>query len=121
MSDDDLGKRLFTTGLTLRGRLTVSAWRVFLDELTRAMGMAVAGDPATWYYPLEDGKGGTGMTMIQPITESFLALDTWPDHGGAYLMICSCKSFNLADVDRVCGSHGLIPNARFNECLELVP
>jgi S-adenosylmethionine/arginine decarboxylase-like enzyme len=53
---------------------------------------------ATKYqYPVE-GKGGVGFTIFQPITESFMALDAWPDHDGAYLFICSCKDFDKEKV-----------------------
>lgn len=48
-------------------------------------------------YPI-DGRGGVGFTIFQPITESFIVIDAWPDLGGGYLMICSCKSVHLAVV-----------------------
>ena len=38
------------------------------------------------------------MTAVQPITESFIALDTWPDHDGAYLFVCSCRKFDMVDL-----------------------
>jgi hypothetical protein len=36
---------------------------------------------------------------VLPITESFLALDTWSDHDGAYLFVCSCRPFRSDDID----------------------
>lgn len=83
---------MYTRAMTLHGRLSLARWKRFLVECAEALGMAPVGDPAVWHYPV-GGKGGTGTTIVQPITESFLALDTWPDHDGAYLFIASCKSF----------------------------
>src|SRR3974390_476497 len=91
---DELGRFMYTQGLTLEGRLSEAGWKAFLKEAARCMGMECAGKPATWRYPL-DGKGGNGLTICQPITDSFLVADTWPDHDGAYLHIASCKQFSL--------------------------
>jgi len=89
----DLGKRMHTQAFALRGRLSEDDWRRFLADCTAALGMSAAGEAGVWRYPTEDGKGGVGMTFCQPITESFIALDTWPDHDGAYLLVASCRSF----------------------------
>lgn len=85
---------MFSGALVLRGHLSIHRWRQFLLACTEAMGMSPAGPPAQWEYPTGGGKGGTGHTICQPITESFLALDTWPDHDGAYLFIASCRKWS---------------------------
>lgn len=94
-----LGEHMHSFGVVLRGELSESKWLCFLHTLTEAIGMTAAGAPAVWHYPMH-GKGGNGTTIVLPITESFLALDTWPDHRGAYLFICSCKPFDQFIVDR---------------------
>ena len=104
---DALGEVLYTRSVALRGRLSETKWADFLGELTAALGMNPVYKPAIWKYPVK-GLGGTGTTIVQPITESFLALDIWPDHGGAYLMVCSCKNFSPASVERVCLEFGLV-------------
>lgn len=81
-------------------------WMDFLGELTASLGMNPVYKPAVWHYPVS-GLGGSGTTIVQPITESFLALDIWPDHGGAYLMVCSCKPFSAPAVHDVCDRFGL--------------
>ncbi len=50
-------------------------------------------------YPL-DGKGGVGFTYCQPITESMIMVDSWPELGGAYVFVDSCKMFNPWDLIR---------------------
>ena len=92
MSKSALGRRMFFRGVVLHGVMDEREWRKFLIEAAEAMGMSPAGKAASWEYPLH-GKGGTGHTICQPLTDSFLALDTWPDHGGVYLLIASCKPF----------------------------
>jgi hypothetical protein len=90
-----LGTRMFSRGIVLRGRLGAQRWKRFLAVCAEEMGMTPVGDPAVWKYPLHGGAGGNGYTFVQPITDSFLMLDTWPDHDGAYLFICSCRPFSM--------------------------
>ena len=68
-------------------------WEALLLDICRLMQMHPVHKAARFKYPVK-GKGGVGFTIVQPITESFLALDAWPDHDGAYLFICSCKEFD---------------------------
>lgn len=92
LKDNELGRRMFFRGMVLHGKLDAERWCSFLANAAQAMGMQPIAAPALWEYPIA-GAGGNGQTIIQPITESFLALDTWPDHDGAYLFIASCKPF----------------------------
>lgn len=102
-----LGASLQVEALALRGVLDEDEWRAVLLDLTRALGMCAAWEPIVYGYPFE-GKGGVGFTCIQPITESFLAVDAWPDHGGAYLVVASCKPFDRAVLLRVLHGAGLV-------------
>lgn len=68
--------------------------------------MAPIGYATLWQYPIE-GKGGHGCTIVQPISESFLALDVWTDHDGAYLFICSCLEFEPAQLRETISMFGL--------------
>lgn len=104
---DQLGRRMFFRGVALHGALSEAEWRRFLVEAANAMGMTPVASAAVWQYPLHDGAGGQGFTFLQPITESFLALDTWPDHGGAYLFICSCKQFPPNVITKTAEAFGL--------------
>lgn len=97
---------MYARGFALRGRLSESMWREFLVECAQAMGMSPVAKPASWAYPI-GGAGGNGTTIVQPITESFLALDTWPDHDGAYLFVCSCKSFYPAQLRQTIALYNL--------------
>jgi S-adenosylmethionine/arginine decarboxylase-like enzyme len=103
-----LGERIRAFGVVLHGRLRDAHWVDFLHAVAKAIGMNAVGDHAIWNYPLH-GKGGTGQTIVLPITESFLALDTWPDHDGAYLFVCSCRAFHSEDIDGVAAQFGLKP------------
>lgn len=100
MAEVPLGERMHSFGLVLHGTLSETRWLQFLHEVALAIGMSAVADPAVWTYPL-DGKGGTGQTIVLPITESFLALDTWADHSGAYLFVCSCRNFQCEHIETV--------------------
>lgn len=103
-----LGDEMYFQGLVLRGALDARGWRRFLATCATDLGMTPAGEPATWTYPTDEGAGGSGLTIVQPITESFLALDTWSDRGGAYLFICSCKRFEPGALDAAIDGAGLV-------------
>ena len=108
MKTEPLGKRMHTRGISMTAtdHMGNVRWKEFIDSMTLALGMNKAAEPAIWFYP-QNGKGGTGHTICQPITESFICLDTWPTHRGAYLMICSCKPISGANVHAVCKEYGI--------------
>ena len=111
---ESLGKRMHCTGIVLHGRLAELRWLELMHGMAKAIGMEAVGDPKVWTYPLE-GKGGTGQTILLPITESFLALDTWSDHDGAYLFVCSCRPYHTTDLDNVAVGYGLRVEMRDSE------
>lgn len=124
MADDPvLGQRMHAAGIVLRGQMTNDRWLALLAQVTDAMGMTAAGAPQIFTYPI-DGKGGTGQTIFLPITESFLIVDTWPDHDGAYLFVSSCRSYDVADIAKVADIFGLqcedMPAQRFYAELDLI-
>lgn len=47
----------------------------------QAIGMTVDGEPDIRIYPNQDGKGGEGVQIYQPLAESFMVIGTWPAHG----------------------------------------
>jgi hypothetical protein len=98
MLETELGRRIYSQNAVLRGNLSDLHWESFLVECTGALGMDPAAKAAVFHYPLENGKGGTGLTIFQPITTSFMVIDVWPDFDGAYLHISSCKKFHIADL-----------------------
>jgi hypothetical protein len=113
-TDVALGERMHSFGLVLRGSLADNphppeqAWISFLHSVAKAIGMQAVAEPVVFTYPI-DGKGGTGQSLFLPITESFLALDTWDDHDGAYLFVCSCRPFDRAVIDAAARQYGLEP------------
>lgn len=123
-SEGPLGAKMHAGGFVLKGQLPESEWRAFLYAVASAIDMEAVGDPAVWVYPIEGGKGGKGQTIVLPITESFLALDTWSDHDGAYLFVCSCRFYYVSHIHKVAREFGLSPGsnggAQFYNELKLV-
>src|SRR5437764_6952631 len=112
-----LGRSMHFHGFSLAGMLSLERWESLLNDVTNALEMKPAGIPAVWNYPMTCGAGGNGSTMIQPITESFVALDTWPDHNGAYLLVCSCRNFRADAVMRVLSTYKLRVNGEVGHVL----
>lgn len=100
------GLRVQTFGLALIGALTEDDWLAFVAQAASAIGMTPAYEAQTWHFPVED-RGGKGLMVVQPITESFVVVDTWPDHDGAYLHIVSCKPFVVSPLYTLANRWGL--------------
>lgn len=97
LAESAIGMLMHSQSLVLRGRLLDGDWKLFLAKCTEAIGMTPVCEAAVWNYPIE-GRGGVGMTAFQPLMESFIALDTWSDHDGAYLFIASCRKFDVSQL-----------------------
>ena len=102
-----LGSKLFHMIVAVKGDVSELAGARVVDALVKEIGMTKAPGRKISRYPLKDGQGGVGHTLFQPITESFVCFDAWPDIGGAYLVICSCRRFSLETVERVLSLHGM--------------
>jgi hypothetical protein len=103
-----LGMRVYTRGSVLVGSLTAERWKEFIKSVVVAIGMTPVYSPAFWKYPYPgSGEGGNGFTIVQPITDSFVCLDMWSDHGGAYLFMCSCKPIDARKFYPVITAFGL--------------
>lgn len=100
-----LGERLDVVAFTIKGDTSKFGCIKLVNEIIKAVGMKKVHYPTCYKYPV-DGLGGWGFSYIQPITESFIAFDSWSDFKGAYLIICSCRTVNLNKVSkkiRACG------------------
>lgn len=92
------GKNMHVRMFSLSGRCCVDNIKKMIAAITGAIGMNTEGmAPGIWRYPAA-GLGGVGHTIVQPITESFIAVDSWDDHNGLYLLIVSCREFEDDDL-----------------------
>lgn len=94
-----LGERLDVVGITIKGDTSKYAAQTLIDNIIDVLGMKKVHYPVCYKYPV-NSLGGFGFSLIQPITESFIAFDSWSDFKGAYLVICSCKTVNLNKVSK---------------------
>jgi hypothetical protein len=93
MDTPPLGRHVQVHHFVMQGRLAINQWIDFIADVIATINMESSGEPVVRQYPIE-GKGGYGATIFQAITTSYIVLDTWPHHSGAYLAIASCKPFN---------------------------
>jgi len=98
-----LGTKLRVAGFACLGTVTPDRLSHILTQIVALVGMSTGGMEAKiWAYPLPGGQGGEGVTAVQPLVESLLAIDTWPalKHRGkaipkVYAVLASCKPFSL--------------------------
>jgi len=91
--ESSFGKQIFILGATLSGHIPQEDWRQFLPAILAIAGLNKSHEGHTYNYPND-----LGFIHMQPIISSFVVLDAWPAHNGAYLHICSCKEFNSYDM-----------------------
>ena len=94
-----LGERLDVATFAIKGDFSMFGCIKLVDEIIKVLGMNKVHSPTVYKYPVND-CGGMGFSYIQPITESFIAFDSWSDFNGAYLIMCSCKTINMNKVSK---------------------
>lgn len=109
-----LGLNLHVSGWCVDCRLRLQEVEAALVHLVEQIKMDTGGLPC-WIqaYPLE-GKGGTGVTAVQPLVESFalgcqpagaVIGDTWTDHHHAFFVIASCRPYDKRAVGEWLHAH----------------
>ncbi len=110
-----LGEELWGLKVAIKGRpLDEQGCIVLARRIIKAINMryrdattGVVLEPKVWHYPWA-GNGGVGdtvcqpaYTICQPLFESFsfllpgmVAMDTWAEHEGWYLVVESCRKFS---------------------------
>ncbi|MDD3494224.1 MAG: hypothetical protein PHZ19_12090 [Candidatus Thermoplasmatota archaeon] len=108
-TDLGLGLRKYVALYSIRGWTTPAQGRELVNWVVQRIGMDAAGqEPQVWLYPVEHegrAKGGVGHTLVQPITESVVYEDAWPELGGYYLLIASCRRFSAWNLYRQLSWH----------------
>lgn len=94
-----LGTRLYVTGYALGGKPTAERLAQILQQTIAFVGMDTAGmQPKIWAYPLPAGQGGLGETICQPLVESFMVADSWPNLDKVYVVLASCRPYSTDSV-----------------------
>lgn len=86
--------------------------RALVDSIVKEIEMSKAHEPIFFDYPF-DGKGD-GFIYMQPIIESFISMDYWDSLRGGYLMVSSCKKFEIQSVIALLNKDSFIQVLRYN-------
>ncbi|MBL8952651.1 MAG: adenosylmethionine decarboxylase [Myxococcaceae bacterium] len=74
--------------------------KALFAELVATLSLTVVGEPQWHVFP---GEGGvTGLTLL---SESHLAIHTFPEHGFAALSVYSCRTREAPDFERIVARH----------------
>jgi hypothetical protein len=100
------GRRTWNLDVMVAGALTLQEILDARIRLVNFLGMDMAGmAPDVRTFPLPDGRGGEGLTIMQPfvemllhqpLTTSFMIFDIWPEH--FTVTIKSCMQFSAEAV-----------------------
>lgn len=90
---------MYVRNFALHGENNLQKIANLVGDVVKAIGMNTEGMHASVYQYPAFGKGGTGYTYIQPITESFICVDAWAEHDIAYLFISSCRE--IEDIELI--------------------
>lgn len=111
----DFGSRTWNLDVMVPGAKTLQEILEGRVRLVNFLGMDMAGmAPDVRTFPLPDGRGGNGLTIMQPfvetlihqpLTTSFMIFDVWPSH--FTITIKSCVQFSAeavcSEISRVFG------------------
>lgn len=111
---NEFGCHAYVHGVVIYGTICQKEWIAFLHALVAKIGMKPAAEMTVTHY-----DGGIGEIYFQPIIESFIAIDVWPNHKAAYLHVASCRPFSAQDVNAVTHAFGLRIGQQFNRNLSL--
>jgi hypothetical protein len=93
------GEEELQAGWRVKGHLGMEALLYFSTALINLVGMVPDGAPDIRVYP-NNGRGGNGIQIYQPLFESWLIISTWPDHGFVRVNLSSCKPFDFVEVGK---------------------
>jgi hypothetical protein len=78
------------------------------DAIVSAIGMTKVGEPHWTPFPDAPGAIATG-TFHQPLGESSILIEPFPERNIAYLMVSSCKNYHVLAIRNACKNQGLEP------------
>lgn len=76
-------------------------WRNLAHDISKAAGLT----PLEWNSA---GYPGGGLTISWFLSESHIAIDTYPEHELADITLVSCKSLQSDEIDKVIHKAGLV-------------
>lgn len=115
----NLGEEMNVAVIAILDRLDEIGAKRLHEQVIAKVNMTPVLRPAVWRYPILDNVGGVGETIVQPfvyaqpLAESISmnlpgvsVTDTWHEHNGFFLILCSCRPFNLKRLVRYLKKRG---------------
>jgi S-adenosylmethionine decarboxylase len=77
-------------GVAPKALADLSLGRRLAAALVDALGVNTLGEPLVHRFP-DTAQGPGGMTLLLLLSESHLALHSWPEHGALLVSLCCCR------------------------------
>ncbi len=113
----ELGECMWVAGFKIEGEVGANEAGLIVESLIKAIGLSPAPGVSALYYPTADGKGGVGTTYFQPITESFIVVDSYPEIKTAHVLISSCVEFSAPVAGKAISEVGFMIRDLFARCM----
>ena len=98
----EFGSAMKVTIFSLKGTSSEPQCIDINNEILSTINMHTDGmKHCSYFYPTPNGNGGSGLTLFQPLVESFIAWDIWTDLMGAYLFLVSCKEYDINTITKI--------------------
>ena len=93
--------QIFLATVTCPPDSDLGFWRNVSFEVAKAAGLT----PLEWNSA---GYPGGGLTVTWFLSESHIAVDTYPEHGLVDITLVSCKAFKVDEIEKTLNHEGLV-------------
>lgn len=87
----DFGRRTYVSGFAFHGSTDPEAVSHLVLKVIADIGMTPIFDKKIFEWT----EDGVGYIHVQCLYESCVIADVWPKHNGGYLLVVSCKKYDL--------------------------
>ena len=103
-----LGETEWQSGWRIQGDLTMGEVISLSQSLIKFINMTPDPPFDLRNYPNAAGCGGVGVQLYQPLTESWIVIGTWPQHGFFRINLSSCKPYDFGATTSWLGRFGKV-------------
>lgn len=101
----DFGRHSYVTGLSFTGPTDPKIINNLVLDVIDSINMTPIFDSKVFHWT----EDGVGFIHVQCLYESCVLVDVWPKHEGGFMLVVSCKKYDLDPIVNTMHSHGFKP------------